>query len=254
MPAGAQSPPARVFGAITISGAPAPPGTRLHAEQVAQIDSKDMDFAVWATLAGRCAHWLAQDDVAGIVVTHGTDTMAETARALLGLANKTIVLTGSMQPARFRNTDAVFIVGPGRAIETIPAGDPYPKPNGITWEVHRGDGTTLGEDEVLIDVARENIGDGVVVADAEGRLVLSNPMAEQLLGPSALLRRPLGAGADVSPGQALAAGELQVDLANAAARPVLDAEQDRIGLRQVGFELAAAGAGHVEAGGHLEDP
>jgi L-asparaginase len=46
-----------------------------------------------------------------ILITHGTDTMAETAKTLAGLASKTIVLTGSMQPARFRNTDAVFNVG-----------------------------------------------------------------------------------------------------------------------------------------------
>ena len=37
--------------------------------------------------------------------------MAETAKMLAGIAGKTIVLTGSMQPARFRNTDAVFNVG-----------------------------------------------------------------------------------------------------------------------------------------------
>jgi L-asparaginase len=46
-----------------------------------------------------------------ILITHGTDTMAETGRALKNVAGKTIVLTGSMQPARFRNTDAVFNVG-----------------------------------------------------------------------------------------------------------------------------------------------
>ena len=46
-----------------------------------------------------------------ILITHGTDTMVETAKTLAGIANKTIVLTGSMQPARFRNTDAVFNVG-----------------------------------------------------------------------------------------------------------------------------------------------
>jgi L-asparaginase len=46
-----------------------------------------------------------------ILITHGTDTMVETATALAGIAGKTIVLTGSMQPARFRNTDAVFNVG-----------------------------------------------------------------------------------------------------------------------------------------------
>jgi len=45
-----------------------------------------------------------------IVVTHGTDTMVETGRALVGLLGKTIVLTGAMQPARFRSTDALFNV------------------------------------------------------------------------------------------------------------------------------------------------
>ncbi len=46
-----------------------------------------------------------------VVVTHGTDTMVETARALEGIPGKTIVLTGSMQPARFRVTDARFNIG-----------------------------------------------------------------------------------------------------------------------------------------------
>jgi L-asparaginase len=46
-----------------------------------------------------------------IVVTHGTDTMVETARSLIGITGKTIVLTGSMQPARFRVSDAVFNIG-----------------------------------------------------------------------------------------------------------------------------------------------
>src|SRR4051812_44914182 len=80
-----------------LRGLAVPGGLRVHAEQVAQIDSKDMDFAVWATLAGRCAHWLAQEEVAGIVVTHGTDTIEETAfflHCLLAPA-KPVVLTGA---------------------------------------------------------------------------------------------------------------------------------------------------------------
>lgn len=48
---------------------------------------------------------------AHILITHGTDTMPETARALAGIAGKTIVLTGAMSPARFRQSDAVFNVG-----------------------------------------------------------------------------------------------------------------------------------------------
>jgi L-asparaginase len=58
-----------------------------------------------------------------ILITHGTDTMVETAKTLAGIANKTIVLTGSMQPARFRNTDAVFNVGFALgAVQVLPPG------------------------------------------------------------------------------------------------------------------------------------
>ena len=46
-----------------------------------------------------------------ILITHGTDTMIDTARHLQGISGKTIVFTGAMQPARFRNTDAIFNVG-----------------------------------------------------------------------------------------------------------------------------------------------
>ncbi len=46
-----------------------------------------------------------------IVITHGTDTMIETAKLLLQVPGKRIVLTGAMQPANFRNSDAVFNVG-----------------------------------------------------------------------------------------------------------------------------------------------
>lgn len=54
---------------------------------------------------------IASDDAERIVITHGTDTMVETARALNGLPGKSIVLTGALNPARFRSTDAVFNVG-----------------------------------------------------------------------------------------------------------------------------------------------
>ena len=70
-------------------------------EQVAQIDSKDMSFAVWAQLAGRVNHYLAQPEVRGIVITHGTDTLEETAYFLQALLNpaKPVVLTCAMRPA-----------------------------------------------------------------------------------------------------------------------------------------------------------
>ena len=46
-----------------------------------------------------------------ILITHGTDTMADTARALQHISDKTIVLVGAMQPARFRDSDAIFNTG-----------------------------------------------------------------------------------------------------------------------------------------------
>lgn len=46
-----------------------------------------------------------------MIITHGTDTMATTAACLRGIEGKTIVLTGSLAPARFRETDAIFNIG-----------------------------------------------------------------------------------------------------------------------------------------------
>lgn len=58
-----------------------------------------------------------------IVITHGTDTMVQTALQLLDIPGKTIVLTGSMQPARFRATDALYNVASAlTATQTLPAG------------------------------------------------------------------------------------------------------------------------------------
>jgi L-asparaginase len=55
--------------------------------------------------------YIEQDEASHYVITHGTDTMPETAQVLAGLAYKTIILTGALTPARFRTTDAVFNVG-----------------------------------------------------------------------------------------------------------------------------------------------
>ena len=80
---------------------------RIHAEQVASIDSKDMTPALWATLCTRVNALLAQDDIDGIVITHGTDTLEETAY-LLHLtvkSEKPVVLTAAMRPATALSAD-----------------------------------------------------------------------------------------------------------------------------------------------------
>ncbi len=80
-------------------------GRALLGEQVAQIDSKDMSFEVWRKLRARAAHHLADPEVVGVVITHGTDTLEETAYFLhtalstADLHGKPVVLTCAMRPA-----------------------------------------------------------------------------------------------------------------------------------------------------------
>lgn len=54
---------------------------------------------------------VASDDHGRIVLTHGTDTMIQTARQLKAIPDKVMVLTGSMEPARFKHSDAAFNIG-----------------------------------------------------------------------------------------------------------------------------------------------
>ncbi|OFZ59444.1 MAG: asparaginase [Bdellovibrionales bacterium RIFOXYB2_FULL_36_6] len=58
-----------------------------------------------------------------IIITHGTDTMIETASALSSIKDKVIVLTGAMEPAKFKTSDAVFNLGLAvAAVQTLPTG------------------------------------------------------------------------------------------------------------------------------------
>jgi len=58
-----------------------------------------------------------------VLITHGTDTMVDTARSLQGIENKTIVLFGAMQPARMRYSDAMFNLGIAiSAVQILPVG------------------------------------------------------------------------------------------------------------------------------------
>ncbi len=98
----------------------------VETEQVAQLDSKDMSFEVWQRLAARCAHWLGRPDVQGIVITHGTDTLEETAFFLHSVlpaeltARSPLVLTCAMRPAT-----STFADGPQNLLDALAvAGSP----------------------------------------------------------------------------------------------------------------------------------
>lgn len=89
-------------------------------EQVVQCDSKDMDATLWWTLARRVQWHLNDPAVTGIVITHGTDTLEETAFFLSRilpaalLAGKPVVLTCAMRPASAHSPD-----GPQNILDAI---------------------------------------------------------------------------------------------------------------------------------------
>ncbi|MDX1556433.1 MAG: asparaginase domain-containing protein [Xanthomonadales bacterium] len=89
------------------------------------LDDNDRKLIHDAIAASDCRH---------VLVTHGTDTMIETAAWLADLDDRTIVLTGALNPARFRDSDAVFNIGCAvGAVQTLPAGV-YIAMNGKVWE------------------------------------------------------------------------------------------------------------------------
>ena len=66
---------------------------------------------------------VAEDPADRILITHGTDTMVETAKSLAGIQGKTMVLTGALKPALFKTTDAVFNIGCAvAAVQTMDPG------------------------------------------------------------------------------------------------------------------------------------
>lgn len=99
-----------------VSAVPALASKRLEAEQLAQLDSKDMDHATWARLARRVREHLDRPDVRGVVITHGTDTLEETAYLLQRVLapTKPVVLTAAMRPATAMQAD-----GPQNLLDAV---------------------------------------------------------------------------------------------------------------------------------------
>ena len=107
-------------------------------ETLMMIDSLQMTDAGRRQILERC---VAVPETR-IVITHGTDTMAETA-ALLGpeLKGKTVVLTGAMVPYTFGSSDGLFNLGTAMAfVQTLPEGV-YVAMNGqyFSWQTVRKD-------------------------------------------------------------------------------------------------------------------
>jgi L-asparaginase len=101
----------------------------LSGEQIANIGSQDMNDQVWMKLAKRVNELLKSSNVDGVVITHGTDTMEETAffLNLVVKSDKPVVLVGSMRPATAISAD-----GPGNLYNAVAvAADPQAKKRGV---------------------------------------------------------------------------------------------------------------------------
>jgi L-asparaginase len=80
---------------------------------------------------------LEAQDARHVLITHGTDSMVATARALAGIRGKVIVLTGALNPALFRGSDAVFNIGTAvGAVQSLPEGV-HIAMNGRIWDPER---------------------------------------------------------------------------------------------------------------------
>lgn len=226
-----------------LAAVPALAGFDLEAEQVAQVDSKDMSHAIWAALARRCAAHLARPEVAGLVVAHGTDTLEESAWLLHrvlgrdGGPARPVVLTAAMRPATSLQAD-----GPQNLLDAVTlAAEP-------------------GARGVLVALA------GQVWAGAEVRKVHSwrlDAFAAGDAGPVALLREgrvlglrswpqgsaPTGAPAAPSPSELPDAEDawpwVEIVASHGGARPETVGLWCRAGVR--GLVVAATGNGTVHA-------
>ncbi len=107
---------AQIGVAALVAAVPALAGMALESAQVAQVDSKDMSHAVWQRLAQRVAAELARPEVGGVVVTHGTDTLEETAYFLHRVLApaKPVVMTAAMRPATSLQAD-----GPQNLLDAV---------------------------------------------------------------------------------------------------------------------------------------
>jgi L-asparaginase len=211
---------------------------RIEVERVAAIGSQDMDESVWLRLAARAQAALDDPDIAGIVITHGTDTMEETGYFLnLVLATeKPVVLVGAMRPATAISADGPMNFYNAVAVAAHP-------------RVHGYGVLIVANDELHFarEIAKTNTTQvGTFRSGHRGLAGLVTSGRLHLYGPP--VRRHTARGEfrlDESPGGSAALPRVDIVYAHAGmGRELIDAAV-RAGAR--GLVLAGVGAGNLNA-------
>ena len=211
-----------------------PEGVVVESEQVAQLDSKDMDFSTWRLLVERARDHLARPEVAAIIVTHGTDTLEETAYFVQRVVApaKPVVFTAAMRPATSRLSDgpqnladavAVATAADARGVVVVVAGSVHSALDVRKIHPYRLDAFGSGDR-------------GPIARVEEGRLRRFRPWPEGEAAKLGVDRLP--ADASAWPWVAVVTSGAGVDAR--AVRPLVDAGC-------AGLVVAATGNGRVHA-------
>jgi L-asparaginase len=207
---------------------------RLDAGHVARIGSQDMGEAVWRTLARRAQAALDDPAVAGVVVTHGTDTMEETAYFLnlVVRSPKPVVLVGAMRPATAMSSD-----GPMNLYNAV-ATAAHPEAGGRGVLVVANDDIHFAREVTKTSTTQV----GTFKSTHRGLAGLVNSARIHFYGPP--VRRHTMASAFEVPGRA-ALPRVEIVYAHAGMGPELIAGAVRAGAR--GLVIAGVGNGNLGA-------
>jgi L-asparaginase len=171
-----------------LDAVPALAGLPLRAQQLAQIDSKDMGPAVWQALVQALDRALRDPTVGGVVVTHGTDTLEETAYLLHRVLapGKPVVLTAAMRPSTSLQAD-----GPQNLLDAVTVAR-HPGARGVlvvlAGQVHAGDAVRKAHAHRLD--AFESGPAGPVALVEEGRVLPLRPWPQGEPLGAAIVSRP----------------------------------------------------------------
>jgi L-asparaginase len=180
---------AELGAADLVAAVPALAGVPLRTVQLAQLDSKDMSHAVWQALVRLLAQELARDDVTGVVITHGTDTLEETAFFLQRVLapTKPVVMTAAMRPATSLQAD-----GPQNLLDAFTLAC-APGARGVVvvlgGQVHAGD-EVRKVDSYRLQAFDSDPGGPVALVE-EGRVLPLRPWPQGLALGATCCDRPL---------------------------------------------------------------